>query len=78
MRPWRVPFLVTFFYREPTYTLRRGIESRLHRRTYRILATSPRQAELEARERFELERLESGVGWVCEVVEAKVERMASA
>lgn len=73
-----VPFLVTLSYREPTYALRRGIEPRTHRRTYRVVAASANAAAAEALERFRGELLASDVGWVCEVVDTKVEWMGLA
>lgn len=71
-------FLVTVFYREPTYALRRALEPKTHRRTYRVDAPSADDAILLAHELFYREVVASNVGWAREIVDASAEWMASA
>lgn len=73
-----MPFLVTVFYCEPTYVLRRALEPKTHHRTYRVEAPSPDDAIVMACDLFYREVVASNVGWAREILDASAEWMASA
>lgn len=73
-RPTR--FHVELTYREPTYAAARGIELRDYRALYDLEAPDADAAETEARRAFAEAARSSSVGWVREIVGARVDRLA--
>jgi len=69
-------YVVAFVYREPTYEAARRHGPTLYRGSFRVEAASPRDAELEARRRFEAWARRSGVSWVREVQRVEVREEA--
>ena len=65
-------FLVTVFYREPTYEQRVGDKAEPYRWTYRIAASTDRLAERAALAEFRRVASRSGSGWIRRVVRVDV------
>ncbi len=61
-------FMVDITYREPSYALYSGTE-RAYGGTFRVLAADERDAEAQARARFDAVAASSGVGWSREIVD---------
>lgn len=71
-------YLVTVVYQEPTRARWRGEPPRDYRASFSVDAISRAEAAAVARRRFDATLVESGVGWVREVVETSVQELGIA